>query len=184
MKSRERSNTKRIGSQIPRGDQTPIGIRKHRGVHSVRNLQQFLSHVHIHGLSPRKIIAMIKNGFKDEALRSFTIWLCPSCYTCQVRCPSQIKITDVMYALNERPSETKVFPSRFAIPVFRQGNVALDRQVRPEFRIVAHSPALSQIPPFSHHAQDGPLGAQTDEDGTGCRSAGNPSRIKNSSRLF
>jgi hypothetical protein len=24
--------------------------------------------------TPRKIIAMIKSGFKDEALRSFTIW--------------------------------------------------------------------------------------------------------------
>lgn len=66
---------------------------------------------------PRKIIAMVKNGFKDEALRSFTIWLCPSCYACQVRCPSQIKITDVMYALKRIAIETKVFPSRFAIPV-------------------------------------------------------------------
>ncbi len=66
---------------------------------------------------PRKIIAMIKNGFRDEALSSFTIWLCPSCYTCQVRCPAQIKITDVMYALKRKAIEAKVFPSRFAIPV-------------------------------------------------------------------
>ncbi len=66
---------------------------------------------------PRKIIAMIKNGFKDEALRSFTIWLCPSCYTCQVRCPAQIKITDVMYALKRKAIEERVYPPRFAIPV-------------------------------------------------------------------
>jgi quinone-modifying oxidoreductase subunit QmoC len=66
---------------------------------------------------PRKIIAMVKNGFKDEALRSFTIWLCPSCYTCQVRCPAQIKITDVMYALKRKAIESKVYPARFAIPV-------------------------------------------------------------------
>lgn len=66
---------------------------------------------------PRKIIAMVKNGFKDEALRSFTIWLCPSCYTCQVRCPANIKITDVMYALKRLAIEQKVYPSRFAIPV-------------------------------------------------------------------
>jgi quinone-modifying oxidoreductase subunit QmoC len=72
--------------------------------------------------TPRKIIAMIKSGFKDEALRSFTIWLCPSCYTCQVRCPSKIKITDVMYALKRKAIEEKVYPSRFAIPV-------LDRQM-------------------------------------------------------
>jgi quinone-modifying oxidoreductase, subunit QmoC len=66
---------------------------------------------------PRKIIAMVKNGFRDEALRSFTIWLCPSCYTCQVRCPAQIKITDVMYALKRKAIEERLYPSRFAIPV-------------------------------------------------------------------
>lgn len=66
---------------------------------------------------PRKIIAMVKNGFKEEALRSFTIWLCSSCYTCQVRCPAKIKITDVMYALKRRAIQEKVYPSRFAIPV-------------------------------------------------------------------
>ncbi len=66
---------------------------------------------------PRKIIAMIKNGFREEALRSFTIWLCPSCYTCQVRCPAKIKITDVMYALKRKAIEEKIYPSRFSIPV-------------------------------------------------------------------
>lgn len=66
---------------------------------------------------PRKIIAMVKNGFREEALRSFTLWLCPSCYTCQVRCPAQIKITDVMYALKRKAIEEKVYPQRFAIPI-------------------------------------------------------------------
>ncbi len=69
---------------------------------------------------PRKIIAMVKNGFKDEALRNFTIWLCPSCYTCQVRCPAKIKITDVMYALKRMAIEDKVYPSRFVIPILNR----------------------------------------------------------------
>jgi len=66
---------------------------------------------------PRKIVAMIKNGFKEEALKSFTIWLCSSCYTCQVRCPANIKITDVMYALKRMAIKERVYPPRFAIPV-------------------------------------------------------------------
>jgi quinone-modifying oxidoreductase subunit QmoC len=66
---------------------------------------------------PRKIIAMVRNGFREEALRSFTIWLCPSCYTCQVRCPAKIKITDVMYALKRLAIEEGVYPTRFPIPV-------------------------------------------------------------------
>jgi len=66
---------------------------------------------------PRKIISMVKNGFKEEALRSFTIWLCYSCYTCQVRCPAKIEITEVMYALKRLAIEEKVYPQKLAIPV-------------------------------------------------------------------
>ncbi len=66
---------------------------------------------------PRKIIGLVKNGFKDEALRSFTIWLCSSCYTCQVRCPAKIEITEVMYALKRKAIEEKVYPQGLAIPV-------------------------------------------------------------------
>ena len=67
--------------------------------------------------SPRKIIAMIKGGFKDQALKSFTPWLCSSCYTCQVRCPSKIKITDIMYALKRKAIAENIYPVRFPIAV-------------------------------------------------------------------
>jgi heterodisulfide reductase subunit C len=49
--------------------------------------------------APRKIFSLVRAGFRDEVLGSNTIWLCSSCYTCAVRCPKEIKITDVMYAL-------------------------------------------------------------------------------------
>lgn len=69
---------------------------------------------------PRKIIAMVKHGFKDEVLRSFTPWLCASCYSCQVRCPSNIKITDVMYTLKRKALEANVYPAKFPIPALAQ----------------------------------------------------------------
>jgi len=56
-----------------------------------------LSYVMDHG--PRKMFSLIRAGFRDEVLSSNTIWFCSSCYTCAVRCPKDIKITDVMYAL-------------------------------------------------------------------------------------
>ena len=68
-------------------------------------------------MPPRKIISMVKHGFKDEVLKSTTIWLCPSCYTCQVRCPANIKITDVMYALKRKAIEQKIYPNNFKIPI-------------------------------------------------------------------
>ncbi len=49
--------------------------------------------------TPRRLFAMVKAGFREEVLNSNTYWYCTSCYICTVRCPRQIKITDVMYAL-------------------------------------------------------------------------------------
>ncbi len=67
--------------------------------------------------TPRKIIALTKGGFEETVLKSFTPWLCASCYNCQVRCPSKIKITDVMYAIKRKAIQENVYPSRFSIPV-------------------------------------------------------------------
>jgi heterodisulfide reductase subunit C len=49
--------------------------------------------------TPRQIFSMIRAGMRDEVLSSDTMWLCASCYTCPVRCPKEIKIADVFYAI-------------------------------------------------------------------------------------
>lgn len=49
--------------------------------------------------SPRKIFALLRAGEVEKAVKSNTAWICASCYLCTVRCPKEIKITDVMYAL-------------------------------------------------------------------------------------
>ncbi len=48
---------------------------------------------------PRKLLAMIRAGMRDEVLGSQSLWCCTSCYACTIRCPAQIGITDIMYAL-------------------------------------------------------------------------------------
>ena len=49
--------------------------------------------------TPREVIAALRAGMLDRVLKSNTIWLCASCYSCTVRCPSGIKLTDMMYEL-------------------------------------------------------------------------------------
>jgi len=75
---------------------------------------------HFMDFTPRKIIAMVRAGFKEEVLRSFTIWLCASCYSCTADCPREIKITDVMYALKQLAIKEGIYPKRFPIPVMAQ----------------------------------------------------------------
>lgn len=67
--------------------------------------------------TPRRIIALLREGFKSEVLSSFTIWLCSSCYSCTVACPQEIKITDIMYALKRKAIKESVYPRSFPVPV-------------------------------------------------------------------
>lgn len=68
-------------------------------------------------LTPRRVIAMTRAGYKTQVLESSTIWLCASCYACTVACPKEVRITDVMYALKQRAIRDGVYPKRFAVPV-------------------------------------------------------------------
>ncbi len=52
--------------------------------------------------APRQLFAMIAAGKKDDVLRSNTFWYCVSCYHWVVRCPREVKITDIMYTLKRR----------------------------------------------------------------------------------
>jgi len=66
---------------------------------------------------PRRIMALTRAGFKEDVLRSDTIWLCASCYSCTAQCPKEIKITDVMYALKQRALEEGYHPRKLPTPV-------------------------------------------------------------------
>ena len=70
--------------------------------------------------SPRRVVALVREGFREDALSSRTIWLCASCYSCAVHCPRQIHITDVMYSLKREAIQSRLFPARLPIPVLAQ----------------------------------------------------------------
>lgn len=62
--------------------------------------------------NPRKIIHMALLGMKKRVLSSDFIWLCSTCYTCQERCPQDVKITDLMNAIkNLAVEEGYIHPS-------------------------------------------------------------------------
>lgn len=49
--------------------------------------------------TPRQLFAMLRAELEDAVLESNTPWFCVSCYLCTVRCPQDVKITDIMYTL-------------------------------------------------------------------------------------
>ena len=67
--------------------------------------------------SPRQVMALTRSDFKHEVLKSHTIWLCASCYSCTTECPRHIRITDIMYELKQRAIHEGIYPKNFPIPV-------------------------------------------------------------------
>jgi heterodisulfide reductase subunit C len=67
--------------------------------------------------TPREVIAALRAGLLDRVLKSNTIWLCASCYYCTVRCPSGVKLTDIMYELKRLAVEFNLVDKKAKAPV-------------------------------------------------------------------
>jgi quinone-modifying oxidoreductase subunit QmoC len=70
--------------------------------------------------TPRRVIELTRSGFKADVLHSNTIWICASCYACQVECPKEIGIADIMVALKTRAIEEGAYPRGLPIPILAQ----------------------------------------------------------------
>jgi len=75
--------------------------------------------------TPREIIAALRAGQLDKVLMSNTIWLCASCYYCTVRCPSGIKLTDIMYELKRLGIEYGLYVRGGTTPILSTAFLSL-----------------------------------------------------------
>lgn len=73
--------------------------------------------------TPRQLIAMINADLKDEVLASNTFWYCASCFHCTTRCPRDIDIAELMYAVKRYSIWHKTYPEGLIGPVFSEAFV-------------------------------------------------------------
>ena len=69
---------------------------------------------------PRRAIAMVRAGLRQELLSSNSMWFCVSCYSCTVRCPRDIKPADIMHALEILAIRSGLSTKRSRTPVMYQ----------------------------------------------------------------
>jgi len=69
---------------------------------------------------PRQVMRLLQCGLVEEALRSRTIWVCATCFTCTARCPRDIDIAGVMDALRVIALRRGVRPADKNIDVFHR----------------------------------------------------------------
>ncbi|MEW6661753.1 MAG: 4Fe-4S dicluster domain-containing protein [Bacillota bacterium] len=67
--------------------------------------------------TPRRLIEMTRVGMKKEVLSSKAIWYCAACYLCTVRCPRQVKLTEIMFALKSLALREKLYAGKEDSPV-------------------------------------------------------------------
>jgi heterodisulfide reductase subunit C len=78
--------------------------------------------------TPRKLVGLVSAGMGEKALSYNTIWECASCYFCTLRCPQDIPLTDVIYALKREmrkrhPERFSTFYNAFTDMIRSQGRV-------------------------------------------------------------
>ncbi|MCS7096112.1 MAG: 4Fe-4S dicluster domain-containing protein [Candidatus Bathyarchaeota archaeon] len=76
--------------------------------------------------NPREVIRLALLGQRENVLGSDTIWLCASCYQCQERCPQEVEIADVIYALRNiaiREGKVPKIYAEFAATLTRDGRL-------------------------------------------------------------
>ncbi len=59
--------------------------------------------------TPRQIFALMRAGMREEVCKSNTAWFCVSCYLCTVRCPQEVRITDLMYTIKRLSVEAGLY---------------------------------------------------------------------------
>ena len=77
--------------------------------------------------TPRRIIGLIRGGFRDEVLGSLSIWICTSCYACTIECPEKIRITDIMYIVKRMAIRQSSY-HRFVVPAVEEAFVKMVRR--------------------------------------------------------
>jgi len=84
---------------------------------------------------PNQIIRLIQMGLEEDVLRSKTLFLCASCFTCQSRCPKGIDLARVMEAVRHildpkgkdafgpdeiPPEQARELPQQVMVALFRK----------------------------------------------------------------
>jgi len=103
--------------------------------------------------TPYKVRQLVRKcllGLKDEVLSDPSLWMCTTCYTCQERCPRQIKIVEIIkLARNEAAKAGFMSPAHKATGanVIKTGHGVPINDATKELR---KRVGLSEVPPTTH----------------------------------
>jgi len=81
-------------------------------------------------ITPRQMWRLAQLGFADQVLQSKVMWLCSLCYTCHVRCPRGIPLTETIVKLKQLALRQGTVQWRESTAFYRSFNDVMRRYGR------------------------------------------------------
>jgi len=75
---------------------------------------------HYMDIKPHQVIRFIQLGWREELLRSSTIWVCLSCEMCSTYCPNEVGVAESINYLRNMAAHSSIPPKERHLAVFHQ----------------------------------------------------------------
>lgn len=71
-------------------------------------------------VKPHQVMRYIQLGWREELMRSSTVWVCLSCEMCSTYCPNEVDVAEIINHLRNMAAHSAVAPKERSLAVFHQ----------------------------------------------------------------
>jgi heterodisulfide reductase subunit C len=71
-------------------------------------------------VKPHQVIRFVQLGWREELLRSHTIWVCLSCEMCTTYCPNEVAVAETIMHLRAMAGHSTIAPGEKQLAVFHR----------------------------------------------------------------
>ncbi len=75
---------------------------------------------HYMDIKPHQVIRYVQLGWREELLRSGTIWICLSCETCTTYCPNEVGVAETINHLRTMAAQSVIEPKEKYLAIFHR----------------------------------------------------------------
>jgi heterodisulfide reductase subunit C len=75
---------------------------------------------HFMDIKPHQAIRYIQLGWREDLLKSSTIWVCLSCEMCTTYCPNEVDVAETINHLRNMAAHSSITPKEKSLAVFHQ----------------------------------------------------------------
>jgi len=75
---------------------------------------------HFMDIKPHQAIRYVQLGWREDLIKSSTIWMCLSCEMCTTYCPNEVDVAEIINHLRNMAAHSSITPKEKSLAVFHQ----------------------------------------------------------------